>query len=92
MATPRSQEELRRKANLAIQTSSDPIEILRAKCLARGANGIRGLSRLFGILDDNNDHRLEFEEFKKAVTEYGLHYSKDEMKELFNAFDKDHSG
>ena len=44
-ATARHQEELKRKAQLAIQTSSDPIEILRAKCLARGANGIRGLSR-----------------------------------------------
>lgn len=45
MATPRHQEELRRKANKALQTSTDPIEILRAKCLARGASGIQGLSR-----------------------------------------------
>ncbi len=92
MATARHQEELKRKANLAIQTSSDPIEILRAKCLARGANGIRGLSRLFKIMDDTKDHRLDFDEFRKGVTEYGFDYSKEEMKELFNAFDRDHSG
>lgn len=92
MATERSQEELKRKANLAMQTSKDPIEILRAKCLARGANGIRGLSRLFKIMDDTKDHRLDFDEFKKGVNEYGLNYSNMEMKELFNAFDEDHSG
>ena len=44
-ATARHQAELKKKAQQAIKTSDDPIEILRAKCLARGANGIRGLSR-----------------------------------------------
>lgn len=44
-ATARHQEELKQKAMKAIKTSADPIEILRAKCMARGANGIKGLSR-----------------------------------------------
>lgn len=44
-ATARHQQELKQKAMKVIQTSDDPIEILRAKCLARGANGIKGLSR-----------------------------------------------
>ena len=44
-ATARHQEELRQKSMKVIQTSHDPIEILRAKCLARGASGIKGLSR-----------------------------------------------
>jgi Ca2+-binding EF-hand superfamily protein len=43
-------------------------------------------------MDDNKNRKLELEEFRKGVTEYGLNYSKEEMKELFNAFDKDHSG
>ncbi len=43
-ATARHQEELKRKANLAVKTATDPVEQLRAKCLARGANGIRGLA------------------------------------------------
>jgi len=43
-------------------------------------------------MDDNGNKKLEFEEFRKGVTEYGLSYSKDEMKEIFNIFDKDHSG
>lgn len=50
-ATARHEEELKRKALKAIQTSQDPIEVLRAKCLARGANGIRGLSRFIFNFD-----------------------------------------
>ena len=44
------------------------------------------------IIDDNKNKKLELEEFNKALTEYGLNYSKEETKELFYAFDKDHSG
>ena len=43
-------------------------------------------------MDDNKDKRIEFEEFRKGVTEYGFTYSKSEMQELFNAFDRDHNG
>lgn len=44
-ATARHQEELKRKAQQAYNTTQDPIERLRAACLMRGANGIRGLGR-----------------------------------------------
>ena len=44
-ATSRSQTELKRKAEQAYQATTDPLEKLRAACLMRGANGIRGLSR-----------------------------------------------
>jgi Ca2+-binding EF-hand superfamily protein len=91
-ATARQEADLKALAQKTLQTSSDKIELLRAKCLARGANGIRGLSRLFKIMDDDRNHRLELEEFSKGVTEYGLNYSKEEIKELFYEFDKDHSG
>ena len=91
-ATARHQAELKKKAELAIKTTTDPIELLRAKCLARGANGIRGLSRMFQIFDDNRDRKLDMDEFRKGINDYGFAYSKDETKDLFNAFDKDHSG
>ena len=43
-------------------------------------------------MDDNKNRKLEFEEFRKGVNEYGLNYSKEEMKDIFDIFDKDHSG
>lgn len=43
-------------------------------------------------MDDNKNRKLEFDEFRKGVNEYGLNYSKEEIKDIFDIFDKDHSG
>ena len=43
-ASARVQKELEIKARQALATSKDPMERLRAACLARGAQGIKGLS------------------------------------------------
>ena len=43
-STTRHQKELEQKAKLALATTTDPLERLRAACLARGAQGIKGLS------------------------------------------------
>ena len=53
---------------------------------------LMNIFRCFKIMDDSKDNRLQFEEFRKGITEHGLNYSKEDMKELFNAFDTDHSG
>ena len=43
--TARLEEELKEKSAKAAKTANDPIEKLRAQCLARGASGIKGLGR-----------------------------------------------
>lgn len=43
-ATIRHQKELEISAKKTLAISKDPIERLRAACLARGAQGIKGLS------------------------------------------------
>jgi Ca2+-binding EF-hand superfamily protein len=43
-------------------------------------------------MDDNKNKKLDMDEFRKGVSEYGLQYSREEMTELFYAFDKDKSG
>ncbi len=48
--------------------------------------------RMFQIFDDNRDRKLDLDEFKKGINDYGLAYSKDEVIELFRAFDNDHNG
>lgn len=91
-ATQRHNEELKRQATKALLATKDPIERLRAACLSRGAQGIQGLSRLFKIMDDDRNKKLCFEEFKKGVNEYGLNFTRDEILEIFEAFDTNKDG
>ncbi|CAF4082028.1 unnamed protein product [Adineta steineri] len=91
-ASARLQKELERKATIALATTTDPLERLRAECLKRGAQGIKGLSLLFRIMDDNGDRKLNMEEFQKGVQEYGLNFSKADINELFRQFDTDKNG
>ena len=44
-ATERHEEELKQKCAKEADQAKDPIEKLRLKCLARGASGIKGMSR-----------------------------------------------
>ncbi len=44
-ATHRHEQELKAKCKKAAQTATDPLELLRIKCLARGASGIKGIGR-----------------------------------------------
>lgn len=43
-------------------------------------------------MDDNHNHQLCFEEFKKAIYEYDLGFTKEQIGELFHEFDTDKSG
>ncbi|CAF1403394.1 unnamed protein product [Rotaria sp. Silwood1] len=90
--TTRLQKELEIQSRQALATSTNPLERLRAACLARGAQGIKGLSILFRIMDDDRSKKLSFDEFKKGVEEYGLNFSKTEIAELFHLMDIDQSG
>ncbi|CAF1029349.1 unnamed protein product [Adineta ricciae] len=92
MASARQQKELETKARLALATTKDPLERLRAACLARGAQGIKGLSILFRVMDDDGNRKLSVDEFKKGVEEYGLNLSKTEIEDLFRAMDADRNG
>lgn len=47
---------------------------------------------LFRIMDDNRDRKLNMDEFRKGVEEYGLNFSKADIEELFRLLDFDHSG
>ncbi|CAF3683730.1 unnamed protein product [Rotaria socialis] len=91
-ASARLQKELEIKSKQALATSKDPLERLRAACLARGAQGIKGLSILFRIMDDDKSRKLNFEEFQKGVEEYGLNLGKDEVLQLFRLIDTDSDG
>lgn len=92
-ATKRSSLEMQQKCKKALQSTTDPLEKLRLACLARGANGIQGLSRTFKIMDDDESRSLDKKEFAKGIHDYGLtEMEPDIINELFEKFDKDGSG
>ena len=51
-----------------------------------------GLQRTFKIMDDDNSKNLNMYEFCKALSDYGLGFSKTEQQSLFSYFDVDNSG
>lgn len=44
-ATERHEQEMKKKSAELARTATDPLEMLRHKCLARGASGIKGIGR-----------------------------------------------
>jgi Ca2+-binding EF-hand superfamily protein len=66
--------------------------MLSKKLCTRGASGFIGLRRNFKIQDDNGSGTLEMSEFTKAMREYKLGFTDQEICDLFNYFDVDRSG
>ncbi|XP_007111530.2 calcyphosin-like protein [Physeter macrocephalus] len=90
--TARHDREMAIQAKQKLTTATDPIERLRLQCLARGSADIKGLGRVFRIMDDDNNRTLDFKEFVKGLNDYAVVMEKKEAEELFWRFDKDGNG
>ncbi|KAI6652089.1 Calcyphosin-like protein [Oopsacas minuta] len=91
-ATKRHEEDLKRNSKRQEAVTNDPIELLRLKCLSRGACGIKGLGRAFRIMDDDGNRKLDYNEFKKGCYDYGLSLEDYEIRNAFKKFDLDENG
>lgn len=76
-----------------LNSNESPLLIkFRERIQARGGKGIIGLARQFKIFDDNNSKTLELDEFQKAMKDFKVDLSPNEVKVLFGIFDRDGEG
>ncbi|CAM9198687.1 calcyphosin-like protein [Lampetra fluviatilis] len=92
MGTARHDRDMAVQAKLKLGHCVDPIEKLRLQCLSRGSAGIKGLGRVFRIMDDDGNRSLDLKEFTKGLTDYGLQVERSQVQELFTKFDIDRNG
>ncbi|KAK2189505.1 hypothetical protein NP493_105g04011 [Ridgeia piscesae] len=65
---------------------------VRDACLKRGPAGIKQFSRTFRLYDDNGNKKLDMEEFRTGLRDYGIVLNDGELRELFAALDSDSTG
>ena len=58
----------------------------------RGAMAIRGIGRVFRILDDNRNRQLDLNELMWGLKDFDIHLSEEQCQVLISHFDKDKSG
>lgn len=69
------------------------VERVRAKIAERGGlNGIRTLGRIMRTMDDSGDRKLDREELKWGLRDYGVNLSDRELDTVLNAFDRNKDG
>lgn len=74
-------------------SAADRIREFREKVLERGGSaGIHSLSRIFRLMDTDDDRRIGVDELEIALEHYGLSMSREEIEQLLHAIDKDKSG
>ena len=65
---------------------------LRDRLAARGGRGIIGLARQFKIMDDDNSKELDIQEFTKALRDFRVEISSNDIQALFKYIDRNRSG
>ncbi|XP_062369508.1 calcyphosin-like protein [Cinclus cinclus] len=90
--TARHDKEMVTKAKINLPKTTDILERLRLQCLTKGCAGIKGLSRVFRIINGNKSRTLDFNEFLRGLRCYAVVISQEEARQLFQIFDKDGSG
>jgi len=73
-------------------TQKAAFDMVKAKILERGANGIKGVARTMRIMDDNGNKKLSLEEFGEGLRDYGLAVDDKTVESCFRAFDTDGNG
>ncbi|RYG62823.1 DUF4496 domain-containing protein, partial [archaeon] len=72
---------------------NDIVNKVRTKIIERGgSNGIRSVAKLLSIMDDNGDKRLNKEELRYGLRDFGIDLTPTELEQVFMYFDRDRNG
>jgi Ca2+-binding EF-hand superfamily protein len=73
-------------------TFEDLLRDIKKRLLERSSFGIRGLSRIFKIMDDNGNHQLDVDDFRWGLIDFGITITKDEAQQIIKYLDRDGNG
>ena len=65
---------------------------IKAALLRRGSMAIRGIGRVFRILDDNRNRQVDLNEMLWGLKDFGIYLNEDQAKTILAKFDRDGSG
>jgi len=60
--------------------------------ISRGSMAIRGIGRVFRILDDNKNRQIDMQELMWGLKDYGIHLNEGQATSLLSLLDTDKSG
>jgi len=73
--------------------AEDPkVVMIRQAALKRGVSGIKTLGRMFKLYDDDGNKKLNVNELKTGLQDYGVMMSPTDVQEVFSLFDRDGNG
>lgn len=73
-------------------TFEDLLKDIKNRLLERSSFGIRGLSRIFKIMDDNGNHQLDVDDFRWGLIDFGITITKGEAAQIMKHMDRDGNG
>jgi Ca2+-binding EF-hand superfamily protein len=73
-------------------TIDDLVKEIKAKIVERSANGIRGIARIFKMMDDKGDRKLDVDDFRWGLIDFGIKISQGEARQVLDHFDRDRDG
>lgn len=73
-------------------TADDLLREIKSKLVSRGSMSIRGLGRVFRILDDNRNRQLEPKELQDGLKDFGIFIDDEAAHCVLKHFDRDGSG
>ena len=68
------------------------IQDIKETLKKRGAMAIRGIGRVFRILDDNRNRQLDTHELMWGLKDFDIHLSEEQVNVLIKHFDRDGTG